>query len=467
MSWTFPITAAAAFMVALDNLVVVTALPVIRRSLGTGIEGLQWTVSAYTLGYAVFQLSGAALGDRFGRRRVFTAGLGLFTLASAGAALPAGVPLLIAARALQGLGSALVTPLALTILAEAVPRGRRAAVIGAWSGISGIAIALGPLIGGVIVEYASWRWIFIINVPIGLVLIPAAALRLRESRGPEDTLDLCGAILAGAALSSLVYGLISGNRYGWASAAEIGVFAAAAVLLAAFIAWELRARAPMLPLWLFRLRGFSAATAVYLMMAFGLFGSIFLLTQLLQTGLGYSPLRAGLSMLPAAGMPALSGPLSGLLARRIGGRAVVMIGLAGQAAALAGLCLVVEPAVSYWTLLPPLMVLGLSIGLFVGQISQLVLGSVPPMYEGMASGTGTTFRQLGTVLGVSVLGAVFSSAGGFEAPGGLVDGLVSALAVAAGVSAAATLCALLIPYPPAGDHVPLPRRPTAQAHADD
>jgi EmrB/QacA subfamily drug resistance transporter len=433
-------------MVALDNLVVVTALPVMRKSLGTSIEGLQWTVSAYTLTYAVCQLSGAALGDRFGRRRIFTVGLGLFTLASTGAALSTSMPMLVAARAVQGLGSAFVTPLALTILADGVPRERRAAVLGAWSGISGIAIALGPLIGGAIVEYASWQWIFIINVPIGLVLIPAAALRLAESRGPNDTLDLPGAILASASLFSLVYGLISGNRYGWTSTGEIGAFVAGAALLAAFIAWELRATAPMLPLSIFRLRGFSAATGLYLMMAFGLFGSIFLLTQFLQSELLYSPLEAGLSLLPAAGMPVISGPLSGPLAGRIGGRAVVMIGLGGQAAALAGLSLAVEPAVSYWTLLPLLMLLGLSIGLFLGQISRLVLGSVPPAHEGMASGTGTTFRQMGTVLGVSILGAIFSTAGGFATPRQFVDGLAPALAVAAGVSAVATLCTLLIPH---------------------
>jgi EmrB/QacA subfamily drug resistance transporter len=455
-------------MVALDNLVVVTALPVMRKSLGTGIEGLQWTVSAYTLTYAVCQLSGAALGDRFGRRRVFTAGLGLFTLASTGAALSTSMPMLVAARAVQGLGSAIVTPLALTILAGEVPRARRAAVLGAWSGISGIAIALGPLIGGVIVEYASWQWIFIINVPIGLALIPAAAFRLSESRGPNDTLDLLGAILASASLFSLVYGVINGNRYGWTSTGEIVAFVAGAALLAAFIAWELRATAPMLPLTMFGLRGFSAATGLYLMMAFGLFGSIFLLTQFLQSELLYSPLEAGLSLLPAAGMPAISGPLSGPLAGRIGGRAVVMTGLGGQAVALAGLSLTVEPAVSYWTLLPLLMLLGLSIGLFLGQISRLVLGSVPSAHEGMASGTGTTFRQMGTVLGVSVLGAVFSTAGGFATPRHFVDGLVPALAVAAAVSAVATLCTLLIPHRRAGPAgVPSSRPPAAEALVDD
>ena len=455
-------------MVALDNLVVVTALPVMRKSLGTGIEGLQWTVSAYTLTYAVCQLSGAALGDRFGRRRIFTAGLGLFTLASTGAALSTSMPMLVTARAVQGLGSAIVTPLALTILAGEVPRARRAAVLGAWSGISGIAIALGPLIGGVIVEYASWQWIFIINVPIGLALIPAAAFRLSESRGPNDTLDLLGAILASASLFSLVYGVINGNRYGWTSTGEIVAFVAGAALLAAFIAWELRATAPMLPLTMFGLRGFSAATGLYLMMAFGLFGSIFLLTQFLQSELLYSPLEAGLSLLPAAGMPAISGPLSGPLAGRIGGRAVVMTGLGGQAVALAGLSLTVEPAVSYWTLLPLLMLLGLSIGLFLGQISRLVLGSVPSAHEGMASGTGTTFRQMGTVLGVSVLGAVFSTAGGFATPRHFVDGLVPALAVAAAVSAVATLCTLLIPHRRAGPAgVPSSRPPAAEALVDD
>ena len=351
--WTFAITSVALFMTTLDNLVVTTALPVIREDLHAGLSGLEWTVNAYTLTFAVLLITGAALGDRFGRRRLFVIGLGIFTLASAAAALAPSIEVLIAARAVQGLGGAIVTPLTLTILSAAVPAERRGLVLGAWGGISGLAVAIGPLVGGAVVEGISWQWIFWLNVPIGLVLIPLAALRLRESRGPNDSLDLPGLALASVGLFGIVWGLVRGNQVGWATPEIVGTLVGGAAVLALFVLWELRAKAPMLPLRFFRNRTFSAANAASLLMFFGMFGSIFLLAQFFQTVQGYSPLAAGLRILPWTAMPIIVAPLAGALSDRIGGRPLMATGLALQAAGLAWIAAVGSATVAYSALVVP------------------------------------------------------------------------------------------------------------------
>src|SRR5581483_9395661 len=253
-------------------------------------------------------------GDRFGRRRLFTAGLAVFTAASAAAALAPSANALIAARALQGLGGAVVTPLTLTLLSASLPREKRGLALGAWGGIGGLAVALGPVVGGAVVDGLSWQWIFWLNVPIGLVLIPLAATRLTESRGPDRQLDLPGLGLASAGLLGLVWGLVRGNGVGWGSVEIVASLAAGVVLLAAFVLWELRARTPMLPMRFFRNRAFAATNVASLLMFFGMFGSIFLLAQFLQTVQGYSPLSAGLRILPWTGMPIVVSPLAGILA---------------------------------------------------------------------------------------------------------------------------------------------------------
>ena len=296
--WTFVITSVALFMATLDNLVVTTSLPVIRADLGASIEDLEWTVNAYTLSFAVFLLTGAALGDRFGRRRLFVIGLGIFTAASVAAALAPSVEALIAARAVQGLGGAIVTPLTLTILSAAVSPEKRGVALGAWGGIGGLAVASGPLVGGAVVEGISWQWIFWLNVPIGLVLIPLAYFRLKETYGPSTRLDLPGLALASTGLFGIVWGLVRGNAVGWSSPEIVGSLVVGALLTAAFVLWELRAPAPMLPMRFFRSRAFSAANVASLFMFFGMFGAIFLLAQFLQTVQGYSPLDAGLRILP-------------------------------------------------------------------------------------------------------------------------------------------------------------------------
>jgi EmrB/QacA subfamily drug resistance transporter len=440
--WTFAITSVAVFMTTLDNLVVTTALPVIRHDLHAGLSGLEWTVNAYTLTFAVLLITGAALGDRFGRRRLFVIGLGIFTLASAAAALAPSIDVLIAARAVQGLGGAIVTPLTLTILSAAVPAERRGLVLGAWGGISGLAIAIGPLVGGAVVEGISWQWIFWLNVPIGLALIPLAALRLRESRGPNDSLDLPGLGLASAGLLGLVWGLVRGNQVGWASPEIVGTLAGGAAVLALFVLWELRARAPMLPLRFFRNRSFTAANVGSLLMFFGMFGSIFLLAQFFQTVQGYSPLAAGLRILPWTVMPIFVAPLAGALSDRIGGGPLMATGLALQATGLAWLAAVGSPTTAYSAFVAPFIVSGLGMALYIAPVANVVLSSVRPEEEGQASGTNNAIRELGGVFGVAVLASVFAHYGGYGSGQTFVDGLQPAIYAGAGVVAVGALAAL-------------------------
>src|SRR5512143_1506638 len=340
---TFLITSLALFMVSLDNLVVTTALPVIKAELGASLAQLEWTVNAYTLTFAVLLLTGAALGDRFGRRRLFVIGLAIFTGAPAFAAVAPSIEVLNAARALQGVGGAIVTPLTLTLLSAAVPPERRGLALGAWGAVGGLAIAIGPLVGGAVVEGASWQWIFWLNVPIGLALLPLARFGLAESRGPSTRLDLPGLILASVGLLGIVLGVVRGNDHGWTSLTVLPPLVIGALLVAAFIGWELRAREPMLPLHLFRSRGFAVTNAASLLMFFGMFGSIFLLAQFLQVVQHYSPLSAGLRTLPWTAMPIVVSPLAGTLADRIGGRTVVLVGLVLQSVGLAWLALVTTP----------------------------------------------------------------------------------------------------------------------------
>lgn len=442
--WTFAITSVALFMVVLDNLVVSTALPVIRADLGATIEELEWTVNAYTLTFAIFLLTGAALGDRFGRRRMFVFGLGLFTAASAAAALAPSMDALIAARAVQGVGGAIVTPLTLTILAGAFPVEKRGLALGAWSGIAGFAIAAGPLVGGAVVDGISWQWIFWINVPIGLVVLPLARV-LPESHGPDKALDLPGLALASGGLLGLVWGLVHGNADGWGSPQIVTSLAAGAALLAAFVAWEARAKAPMLPLRFFRDRAFAAANGASLAMYFGMFGSVFLLSQFFQTAQGYSPLQAGLRVLPWTAMPMLVAPIAGALSDRIGGRPFLAGGLALQAIGLGWIAAVSSADVSYSSLVGPFVLSGIGMGMFFAPVANIVLTAVGARDEGKASGASNAIREVGGVFGVAVLASIFAGVGGYESPAVFNDGLVAATWVGAAVVAAGALVALAVP----------------------
>ena len=443
-AWTFAITSVALFMVVLDNLVVSTALPVIRTDLGASIEELEWTVNAYTLTFAVFLLTGAALGDRFGRRRMFIFGLGLFTAASAAAALAPSMEALIAARAIQGIGGAIVTPLTLTLLSAAFPAERRGVALGAWSGIAGLAVAAGPLVGGAVVEGIAWQWIFWLNVPIGIVLLPLARL-LTESHGPDKALDLPGLGLASGGLLGLVWGLVNGNADGWGSPQIVASLTVGALLMAAFVAWEARAKEPMLPLRFFKDRAFAAANGASLAMYFGMFGSVFLLSQFFQTAQGYSPLEAGLRVLPWTAMPMIVAPIAGALSDRIGGRPFLAGGLALQATGLAWIAAVSSADVAYSSLIGPFILSGIGMGMFFAPVANIVLSAVGARDEGKASGASNAIREVGGVFGVAVLASIFVSTGGYESPEVFNDGLVAATWVGAAVVAVGALVALAVP----------------------
>jgi EmrB/QacA subfamily drug resistance transporter len=440
--WTFAISSVALFMTTLDNLVVTTALPVIRNDLHASLSGLEWTVNAYTLTFAVLLITGAALGDRFGRRRMFVIGLSIFTAGSAAAALAPSIDVLIVARAVQGLGGAIVLPLTLTILSAAVPAERRGLVLGAWGGISGLAVAMGPLVGGAVVEGISWQWIFWLNVPIGLALIPLAYFRLRETYGPNDALDLPGVGLASAGLLGIVWGLVRGNQVGWGSAEIVGSLVLGFVVFGLFLLWELRAEAPMLPLRFFRSRTFSAANAASFLMFFGMFGSIFLLAQFFQTVQGYSPLQAGLRVLPWTAMPIIVAPIAGALSDRIGGRPLMATGLALQAVGLGWIAFVSTPTVAYSELVTPFILSGVGMALYFAPVANVVLSAVKPEEEGQASGANNAIRELGGVFGVAVLASVFAHYGGYGSGQSFVDGLTPAIYVGAVLVAAGAVASL-------------------------
>ena len=443
--WTFAITSLALFMVSLDNLVVTTALPVIRTDLGASLEQLEWTVNAYTLTFAVFLLTGAALGDRFGRRRMFSLGLAIFTLGSVAAALAPSIEALNVARAAQGVGGAIVMPLTLTLLSAAVPPEKRGLAIGAWGGIGGLAIAFGPLVGGAVVEGIAWQWIFWLNVPIGLVLVPLALRRLEESHGPEGKLDLPGLALASAGLFGIVWGLVRGNGQGWSSPEIVGSLAVGAALVVAFVAWEVRARTPMLPMRFFRSRTFALANTASFLMFFGMFGSIFLLAQFFQTVQGYSPFGAGLRILPWTLAPMFIAPVAGALSDRISPRLIIGTGLALQAVALAWIGLVSTPTVPYSELIGPFVVAGVGMALFFAPVANVVLSAVRPIEEGKASGANNTIRELGGVFGVAVLAAVFAHMGGYDSLQSFSDGMNTAVLVGAGVVALGAIAAFAMP----------------------
>jgi EmrB/QacA subfamily drug resistance transporter len=443
--WTFAITSVAVFMATLDNLVVTTALPVIRKDLHATIESLEWTVNAYTLTFAVLLLTGAALGDRFGRRRMLAVGLGIFTVASAAVALASTAGALIAARAAQGVGGAIIMPLTLTILSAGVPAAKRGAFIGAWSGIAGLAVAFGPLVGGAVVSGISWHWIFWLNVPIGVILIPLALRRLDESHGPSNRLDLPGLTLASGGLLGIVWGLVRGHGQGWTSPEIVTALTAGAVVLVAFVLWELRAKAPMLPMRFFRNRVFALANLASLLMFFGMFGSIFLLSQFFQTVQGYSPIGSGLRILPWTIMPMFVAPIAGALSDRIGGARIMGIGLTLQAGGLAGMAALSTATVPYWELVGPFMISGLGMAMFWAPVANVVLSAVRREEEGQASGAQNAIRELGGVFGVAVLASVWSHYGSYNSGPSFVDGMLPALWIGAAIVLAGAVAAFLIP----------------------
>jgi EmrB/QacA subfamily drug resistance transporter len=443
--WTLILASLGAFMAALDVVVVSTALPTLRLHFGASLSDLEWTINAYSLVFGCLMLTGAALGDRFGRRRMYVTGLLVFVLGSALAALAPSAGALIAARVVQGAGGAILVPLTLTLISGAFPAEQRGTAIGIWGGVTGLGVAAGPVVGGAIVQGMSWHWIFWVNVPIGIAVAAAAALRLPESRGSRPQLDIVGLLLAGAGLLGLTWAPVRAPAVGWGSAQVVGSLAFGALLMASFLAWERRARYPMLPLSYFRRRAFSTANGVVFFQFVSLIGSLFFITQLFQIGLGYSPLAAGLRILVWMATPMLVAPAAGALADRIGNRPFMVAGLILQASGLGWLAAAAHPGMTYGSLVAPLIIAGVGISMCFPTVANAVTSSVQVEDVGVAAGTNNALNALGGVFGVAILAAVFAAHGGYGSTAAFFAGFRPAEWVAAAVAGVGVAAALLAP----------------------
>jgi EmrB/QacA subfamily drug resistance transporter len=443
--WVLAVTSVASFMVVLDTLVVSTALTSIRLDLGASIEELEWTVNAYVLSFAVLLMTAAALGDRFGRRRMFAAGLALFAAASAGCALAPDVGWLIAARAFQGAGAALLMPLSLALLSAAFPPRLRPKALGVFAGVSGGAVALGPLLGGVVVEGISWPWIFWLNLPIALALLPLSLARIEESFGPDTALDIRGLALVSSAAFGIVWGLVRANSAGWGSLEVVAALGVGVLFAGAFVLWELRAREPMLPMRLFRSRPFSGGNATIFLQWGSALGAVFFMAQFLQTGLGWGPLAAGLGLMPWGATTIIVPQIVGRLINRFGERPFIVAGMSLSGAGMAWIAVIAGPDLAYWQMVVPLIVSGAGIAMTLPAAQSSVLTSVAPQNIGKASGTFSTMRQLGGAFGVAVLVATFTGAGSYASAQDFSDGFVAAIFAAAGLSLAAAVAGLVVP----------------------
>ncbi|MEV0208362.1 DHA2 family efflux MFS transporter permease subunit [Streptomyces sp. NPDC050788] len=443
--WVLGLASAASVMVALDATVVTTALSRIRLDLDTSIEQLEWTVNAYSLTFAVLLMTGAVLGDRFGRRRIFTTGLALFTAASAACALAPGAGWLIAARAAQGAGAALVMPLAMALLSAAYPPAERPRALGLFAGLTGLAVVAGPVVGGAVTQGLAWQWIFWLNLPIGLTVIPLVLRRVPESRGAAGRVDAAGLVLVTGAALGLVWGLIRSQAAGWGSAEVIGTLLGGAACTAAFIGRQRVADQPMMPLGLFRLPGFAAGNTAALFLYASLYGSLFFAAQYFQTGRGDRPLASGLHLLAWTASVTVVAPVAGRLTGRVGARPLAALGLALQAAGMGWLALTATPSVPYWELVAPMLIAGAGVSMAMPATQTAVLNAVAPDQIGKAAGVYNTGRQLGGVFGVAVLALVFSRSGGYAAPTDFTDGFTAAMAVSAALSLVGAIAALGIP----------------------
>ncbi len=443
--WVLVLSSIASLMVALDVLVVSTALGAIRHSLGASLTELEWTVNAYGLSFAVLLVGASSIGDRLGRRRMFAVGLGLFVVGSAACALAPSAGALIAARAIQGAAAALVAPLSLSLLGATFPPQRRAWALGIYSGITGLAVLGGPVVGGAITQGLAWQWVFWINVPIGLIAIPLVMARVPESFGPRARFDLPGLGLVTAAGLGVVYGLIRGNAAGWGSAEVLISLAVGFVSLGAFLVWERRTPEPMLPPRLFASRGFSAGNASNFLLSACLFCAVFFMAQFQQIALGQGPLDSGLRLLPWTATLFIIAPIAGSLAGRVGERPLVVGGLLLQAAGMGWIALIASPTMAYVGLIAPLAIAGAGISMAIPATQSAVMNAVSPADLGKASGVSMMMRQLGGVFGVAIGAAVFTGAGSYASPQAFGDGFGPALGIAAAFSLLGALTAVILP----------------------
>jgi EmrB/QacA subfamily drug resistance transporter len=445
LAWVVVLTAIGSFMGAIDTLVVATALPTIRLDLGASVSQLEWTVNSYNLAFAVMLVTAAALGDRFGRRRLYAAGLVGFALASAASALSPSVGFLIAARAVQGVGAAFMMSLGLALLSAAFPPEKRGAAIGLFSAVTGLAVASGPLVGGAVVNGLDWTWIFWVNLPIGLLGAPLVLARMAESYGPKTSLDFPGlALVTGGALG-LVWGLVRGNAAGWGSVEVVGTLTAGVLLVVAFVAWERRTAEPMIPMEMFRAKAFAAGNLAIFAVFGSLFAEVYFFSQLLQSAMGYDVLEAGLRLMPWTGTFLAVGPVAGALADKIGERPLMVTGLLLQASGTIWIALIASPDLAYTQLLVPMVIAGVGISMAIPAAQASVLGSVSEESVGKAAGTNSVMRELGGVFGIAITVAVFSGAGSYASPQAFVDGFGPAMAVAAAVAVVGAVAGSFLP----------------------
>lgn len=464
--WALGLTSLGSLMVMLDMLVVTTALPTMRAHFGASVGQLEWTVNAFTLSFGVLLLPAAALGDRFGRRRLMAVGLCIFTAASASCALVANLGLLVAARAVQGAGSALVMALAMALLTAAFPPEGRARALGLFSGITGLATLGGPIVGGAVVQALSWQWIFWLNVPIGAVLVPLVALHLDESRGVTAKADWQGLALAAGGAFGLVYGLVVGGSVGWGSGQALASLGGGACLVAAFIAWELRTREPMLPAQLFARRGFSAGNLSGLLLYGAIYGTAFFMAQFLETGLRSGPLATGLRLMPWTATLFVVAPRAGALVDRFGERSLMVFGLGAQALGFTWVAMVARPDMPYSSIVAPLVLAGCGVSLAMPAAQNAVMGSVPAPLVGKASGTFNTLHLLGGTFGIAAAAAAFSTGGGYGSPSNFTNGFGDAMGACAALSLAAALVALAVPKKQAARTLSLPALESEPAMSD-
>ncbi len=443
--WVVVLTGVASMMAALDTVVVATALSTVRHALHASVAELEWTVNAYNLSFAVLLMTAAALGDRFGRRRMFVAGLALFSAASAACALSSSVGMLIVARAVQGAGAAFILPLALALLTAAFPPEKRGTAIGMFSAVTGIAVALGPIVSGAIVQGIEWQWIFWLNVPIGLVAIPFVLRKISESRGKEVGLDVPGVALMTGAAFGVVWALVRGNSAGWGSPEVILSLLGGVAFAVAFVAWERRAREPMLPMAFFRSRTFTAGNTAIFFVLGSLFSDVFFFPQLLQTGLHYDPLQAGLRLMVWTSTFIVVAPVAGALVDRIGERPLMVSGLLIQCAGTAWIAAIARTGLPFSQLVVPLIVAGVGISMAIPSAQNSVVGSATVETAGKLAGINSTMRELGGVFGIAIAVAVFAAAGGYATSQSFIDGFGPAIAVSSGLALAGALCGLALP----------------------
>jgi EmrB/QacA subfamily drug resistance transporter len=444
-NWTLGVTALASFMMALDALIVTTAFATIRTDFNATVETLQWAVNAYNLSFAVLLLTGAALGDRFGRRRLFAAGIALFTLASIACALSSNASWLIAARFAQGAGAALVMPIGMAMLSAAFAREERARALGIFSGVTGFALIVGPAIGGLICQTLGWRWVFWINLPFGIVAIVLVFARLRESFGPKAALDIPGMAAVAAAALAIMWGLLRGNSSGWSSDEVLGAFLAGVLFATMFVIRELRADAPMVPMRLFRAPAFSAGVAASFLFYAAMYGVLFLLPQFLQTVLGFGPLDAGIRLLPWTATLFVTAPVAGALVNRFGERSLVVTGLLMQAIGLGWIVAVAAPGIGYSALVLPLVLAGTGVSMAMPAAQNAILSSVAVTEMGKASGIFNMARFLGGMFGIAAMVAVFSASGAVHSVAGFSNGFASAIILAATLSLLGAVAGLALP----------------------